>query len=61
MGVVETRYHFAASGDHRARNDYAYGAPAPATLPATDYTARVIPHCAGGAVPLEVDPILWQR
>ena len=36
-------------------------APAPATLPATDYTARMIPHCAGVAVPLEVDPILWQR
>jgi hypothetical protein len=27
----------------------------------TDYTARIIPHCAGVAVPLEVAPILWQR
>jgi glycogen phosphorylase len=40
---------------------YAYRAPVPAALPAKDYTARMIPHCAGVAVPLEVDPILWQR
>jgi len=32
-----------------------------ATRPATDYTARVIPHFAGVAVPLEVNTILWQR
>ncbi len=38
-----------------------YRASVSATRPATDYTARVIPHCAGVAVPLEVDPILWQR
>ncbi len=29
--------------------------------PATDYTARIIPHFAGIAVPLEVNSILWQR
>jgi starch phosphorylase len=38
-----------------------YRASVSATRPATDYTARIIPHCAGDAVPLEVDPILWQR
>jgi glycogen phosphorylase len=38
-----------------------YRASVSATRPATDYTARIIPHCAGVAVPLEVDPILWQR
>jgi starch phosphorylase len=32
-----------------------------ATRPATDYTARVIPHCDGVAVPLEAAQILWQR
>ena len=26
-----------------------------------DYTARVIPHCDGVAVPLEDARILWQR
>ncbi len=26
----------------------------------TDYTARVIPHCHGVAVPLEAAQILWQ-
>jgi glycogen phosphorylase len=38
-----------------------YRASVPATRLATDYTARIIPHRAGVAVPLEVDPILWQR
>jgi len=32
-----------------------------ATRLATDYTARILPHCAGVAVPLEFGPILWQR
>jgi starch phosphorylase len=32
-----------------------------ATRPATDYTARIIPHYDGVAVPLELDLILWQR
>jgi starch phosphorylase len=38
-----------------------YRASVPATRPATDYTARIIPHYDGVAVPLEVDAILWQR
>jgi len=38
-----------------------YCASVPATRPAADYTARIIPRCAGVAGPLEVDPILWQR
>jgi starch phosphorylase len=38
-----------------------YCASVRATRPAADYTARIIPHCAGVAVPLEVRPILWQR
>ena len=44
-----------------AENGYAYGAEVPATRPAADYTARVIPHRAGVAVPLEAPQILWQR
>ena len=44
-----------------AVNGYVYSATVPATRPATDYTARVIPHCAGVAVPLEAAHILWQR
>jgi starch phosphorylase len=44
-----------------ASGDYVYGAAVSAARPATDYTARVIPHCSGVAVPLEADPILWQR
>jgi starch phosphorylase len=38
-----------------------YSTTVPATRPATDYTARVIPHCSGVAVPLEAAYILWER
>ncbi|MGB3940298.1 MAG: alpha-glucan family phosphorylase [Candidatus Manganitrophaceae bacterium] len=38
-----------------------YSAAVSAARPATDYTARVIPHHDGVTVPLEVDLILWQR
>jgi len=44
-----------------AINGYAYRAGVPATRPATDYTARVIPHRDDAAVPLEDVHILWQR
>jgi starch phosphorylase len=44
-----------------AANGYAYRAPVPVARPATDYTARVLPHCFGVAVPLEAAHILWQR
>jgi starch phosphorylase len=40
---------------------YAYSATVPATRPAADYTARVIPRHPGVAVPLEAAHILWQR
>ena len=38
-----------------------YSAVASAARPPADYTARVIPHCGGVAVPLEAARILWQR
>ena len=44
-----------------ATNSYAYRAGVPAARPATDYTARLIPHRDDGAVPLEDAHILWQR
>lgn len=44
-----------------ASNGYAYRASVPAARPASDYTARLIPHHDGVAVPLEADRILWQR
>jgi starch phosphorylase len=43
-----------------AVNGYAYRASVPASRPPTDYTARLIPHCAGVSVPLEAPQILWQ-
>jgi starch phosphorylase len=44
-----------------ADSGHAYVAQVPATRPAADYTARVIPRCDGVAVPLENTQILWQR
>jgi starch phosphorylase len=38
-----------------------YHATVPATRPAGDYTARIVPRRAGVAVPLECARILWQR
>jgi starch phosphorylase len=40
---------------------YIYRAAVSATRAAGDYTARVIPHCEGAAIPLEAAHILWQR
>jgi len=40
---------------------YTYRAKTPATRPATDYTARLMPYLTGVAVPLEAARILWQR
>jgi len=44
-----------------ATNGYAYRARVPAVRPATDYTARLMAHRDGVAVPLEAAHILWQR
>jgi starch phosphorylase len=38
---------------------YVYRATVPATRPASHYTARIIPHLDGVAVPLEAAQILW--
>ena len=38
-----------------------YSVCCPATRPADDYTARVVPSHAGALVPLEASQILWQR
>jgi starch phosphorylase len=40
---------------------YIYETQVSAARPATDYTARVIPHYEGVAVPLEAAQILWSR
>jgi starch phosphorylase len=38
-----------------------YSATVPATRPATDFTARLIPYFRGVATPLEASKILWQK
>ena len=40
---------------------YVYSATVSAARPPADYTARVMPHCDGVAIPLEDSRILWQR
>lgn len=40
---------------------YWYSAAVPATRPAKDYTARLIPDYPGVYVPLEINRILWQH
>ena len=44
-----------------APGGYLYSAIVSAARPSADYTARMIPHCDGVAVPLEAARILWQR
>ena len=44
-----------------ATNGYAYRAGVPVARPATDYTARLLPHHDKAAVPLEEAHTLWQR
>jgi starch phosphorylase len=40
---------------------YIYSATVSATRPSADYTARVLPHYEGVAIPLEDSRILWQH
>jgi starch phosphorylase len=44
-----------------APGGHVYSAAVSAARPPADYTARVIPHCDGVAIPLEDARILWQR
>ncbi len=44
-----------------SKGGYSYSASVPATRPASDYTARVVPFKTGACVPLEAGQILWQR
>ena len=44
-----------------APGGYGYSAAVSAVREAGDYTARIIPHCAGVAIPLEDPRIRWQR
>jgi starch phosphorylase len=38
-----------------------YSVSCPATRPAAEYTARIVPAYTGASVPLEASQILWQR
>jgi starch phosphorylase len=38
-----------------------YSAQVSALRPASDYTARIVPHCLNASVPPEAEQIVWQR
>ena len=40
---------------------FTYSAQVSATRPASDYTARIVPHHPNALVPLEAEQIVWQR
>jgi starch phosphorylase len=42
-----------------AVNSYTYGLRIPKTLPAGDYTPRIVPALEGARVPIEAGQILW--
>jgi glycogen phosphorylase len=44
-----------------AANGYVYRIEVPSTRPASDFTARMLPHQGGVNIPLESARILWQR
>jgi starch phosphorylase len=61
-GPVRQEMNPGASGQPAgASGACVYSAAVSAARPPTDYTARLIPHCEGVAVPLEAAHILWQR
>ena len=61
MGGAPVRQEMKRSQLAGASGGYVYTATVSAARPAADYTARVIPHRDGVAVPLEDARILWQR
>ena len=51
----------AAGPSQDTPGSYAYSAQVSATRPASDYTARIVPHHSNALVPLEAGQIVWQR
>ena len=62
MGGVPVRQEMKRIREHTGvPGGYVYGAAVSAARPPTDYTARIVPHFDGAAIPLEDARILWQR
>ena len=53
--MVRTESHSNGTGA------YVFGARVPGDRPATDFTARIVPHHPGVKIPLEAGFVLWQR
>jgi len=62
MGGAPVRQEMKLAGQLTgASGGYVYSTAVSVARPPADYTARVIPHCDGVAIPLEEARILWQR
>jgi starch phosphorylase len=60
-GGEPEHYELKSGQQSTESNGYLFSAKVPATRPATDYTARILPRHDGVAIPLETTRILWQR
>ena len=60
-GDEPVRQEMARGSQLVGANGYTYSAQVTSTRPPSDYTARVIPHRPGVAVPLEQARICWRR
>jgi starch phosphorylase len=61
MGGPPTCQEMELTGPAGVSQPQTYRASVPATRPASDYTARVVPRSPDVAVPLEANAVLWQH
>jgi starch phosphorylase len=62
QGLCATFEQMTTSGPSPdALGAFTYLAQVPATRPASDYTARIVPYHPNALVPLEAEQIVWQR
>jgi starch phosphorylase len=62
QGLCATFEQMTTSGPSPdAPGAFNYSAQVPATRPASDYTARIVPYHPNALVPLEAEHVVWQR
>lgn len=60
-GFNQVRQEMKLLGKSLSSRNYTFGAKVQSARPATDYTARIIPHNGTIAVPLEARQIIWEK
>ena len=61
VGGPERHEFMAITDTMSAPGRHCYRVAVSANRPASDYTARIVPHYDGVSIPLEATAILWQR